>query len=63
MMLQGCREGKHSECERSMQRMYFGPKNKIIWLDEYLNCQCSKRGCECFVKATERNKKTRKRKS
>lgn len=62
MMLEGCRENRHKECKQKLQKMYFDAKNKIVWLDEYTVCQCTKRGCPCFVKASERTK-TKKRKS
>jgi len=63
MMLEGCREGRHKECKQTLQKGVFDPKNKWVLLDEFYVCKCSKRGCPCFVKATERNKKVRKRKS
>lgn len=62
MMLEGCRDGKHNQCKQTLQKSYF-QGNKYILLDEFYECKCSKRGCPCFVKATERNKKPRKRKS
>lgn len=62
-MLEGCREGKHKECKQTLEKTYFDPKGKIVWTDEFYECKCDKRGCECFVKANERKKKTRKRKS
>lgn len=61
-MLEGCRMGKHDECKRESQKLFFDTKNKLVWLDEFNYCQCSKRGCKCFVKASERTKK-KKRKS
>lgn len=55
--------GNHNECKQQLQKLFFDNKNKVVWLDEYTVCKCTKRGCPCFVKASERNKKPRKRKS
>lgn len=63
MKLEGCRNNKHKECKQQLQKFYFGPKNQLVWMDEYTYCKCDKRGCDCFVKAADRKKKQRKRKS
>ena len=64
MKLEGCRLGKHKDCKREMQKLYFDEKTgKPVYKDEFIYCKCDKRGCECFVNAAERKKVERKRKS
>jgi hypothetical protein len=64
MMLEGCREGRHKECKQTLSKTYWDERSKkFVVTDEVYECKCDKRGCPCFVKAAERNKKPRKRKS
>lgn len=64
MMLEGCREGRHDECKQSLTATFYDERSKsFIATGVTYECKCAKRGCPCFVKASERKAKTRKRKS
>jgi len=60
-----CSAGQHDTCRREAKRFTLDPKkNTIIWSDEVSVCECTKRGCKCFVPAKNRGKTTkRKRKT
>lgn len=64
-----CFSGDHENCHRESQRFIFEQrkgKSVLVWLDEWIKCECKKRGCKCYVKPAERTKKKttrRKRKS
>lgn len=60
MMLEGCREGRHKDCKRKLEKTYFEGK-KYVRTGEFYICKCDKRGCPCFVKATERKTQRRKK--
>jgi hypothetical protein len=52
-----CAENRHDNCKRTYRRFRVDERtNKIIWLDEEVICQCSKRGCKCYVAAKDRTK-------
>lgn len=58
MMTDWCQSDQHQACPRNWQRGFVDPKtNKVVWLDEWLVCECSKRGCECYVPVKDRGKK------
>ena len=62
-MLEGCREGRHNDCKRTLSKTYWDERSKkflTIEGEEYV-CKCSKRGCACFAKANERKTQRRKK--
>lgn len=58
-----CKEGRHDTCHRSYERFYIDGKNKVVYTGEVVKCECTKRGCKCYVKRDERTKhrKTRRK--
>lgn len=61
-----CMTGKHSECRRRVQRFIHTPATRkqkagVEMLDEYYECQCTKRSCKCYVPAKDRDKRKRKK--
>ena len=59
-----CVHGKHDQCVQSFEKFIIDPKtNKVIYINETVECECPKRGCKCYVKAADRSKsKTRRKK-
>lgn len=56
-----CLDGKHDNCRREFERYYWDERKKTFVTDgEIVKCQCSKRGCDCYVPAKERKKTKRK---
>jgi hypothetical protein len=50
-------DGYHDKCIRTAQQFTIDPKtNKVVWGDETETCECTKRGCKCYVPAKERTK-------
>jgi hypothetical protein len=64
-MLDWCARGQHDICRRSVQRFLVDPKsNAVVWLEDWLTCNCRKRGCKCYTKPADRPKtKKRRRKA
>jgi hypothetical protein len=60
-----CQANQHDICRRKYQRFVFDVrrgKSILVYLDEWRECQCKKRGCPCYVPAKSRNKSGKKRK-
>ena len=60
-MFDWCSSGQHDRCKRTHRRFVLDNKNKIVWLDEVVQCACKKRGCKCYVKPADRPTPVKKR--
>lgn len=58
-----CVRGKHDQCKRTFEVFIVDPKtNKVVYTGDTRDCECPKRGCECYVKAADRTKTKARRK-
>lgn len=53
-----CARGQHDKCRREFKRFIIDPRtNRVVWLDETVECECRKRGCKCYTARKDRQKK------
>ena len=62
-MFDWCFHNDHERCAREYEITYWDGK-KIVHTGTMRKCECTKRGCKCYVKKADRTKvrKTRARK-
>jgi hypothetical protein len=62
MIFDWCNANQHDQCRQSIQKFTIDPKkNTVIWLDEFIHCECKKRGCKCYVPVKDRTKKPKRK--